>query len=216
MRYSSILFCFIGWVNILIAQDTVYLNNASFEDLPRKGGEIQVAIKGWEDCGLIKFPEESPPDILPTRDKAWRVIRPAFDGKTYLSLVVRETGTWEMVSQQLEHPLTIGNCYSFYTLLSTSEVYKSGTPLSYKLEDFTTPAILLIWGGHDECDQKTLLAQSQPVGYTDWKLNKFILRPDENYKFITIAAFFKFPHETSYNGHILIDVVSPIIQIECE
>ena len=49
------------------AQDVeiIQINNGSFEDTPRSGGEKNVDIKGWYDCGVLRFSNETAPDIHP-------------------------------------------------------------------------------------------------------------------------------------------------------
>ncbi|MEO5905099.1 MAG: hypothetical protein ABIQ11_00120, partial [Saprospiraceae bacterium] len=66
------------------AQQVITLINPSFEDMPRKGGEPPIPIKGWHDCGLSKFPGESPPDIHPVPGVAWEVSKGPYDGETFL------------------------------------------------------------------------------------------------------------------------------------
>ena len=73
------------------AQDTIRLDNFSFEDFPRHSH----VPKGWYDCG---FPDESPPDIHPQMGGGeFKVNMAPVDGKTYIGMVVRENGTWEAI-----------------------------------------------------------------------------------------------------------------------
>ena len=66
----------------LPAQEIIKLQNPSFEDMPRKGVPGMPSIKGWHDCGLSKFPSESPPDIHPVVNNAWEVALEPYDGNT--------------------------------------------------------------------------------------------------------------------------------------
>src|SRR5688572_22282653 len=102
-----VLCCAISTVlfSTVYSQDTIYLFNSSFEDMPRKGGEMSHPIKSWNDCGLSKFPGETPPDIHPLPSRAWGVNMHPFDGYTYLGLVIRYNDTYESVSQALSIPL---------------------------------------------------------------------------------------------------------------
>jgi hypothetical protein len=96
---KSITFTFVILfiTNALCSQrDTIRLTNPSFEDTPKRGGESDQQISGWYDCGMLYFPQESPPDIHP--NGFWGVNVPAHDGKTYLGMVVRDNGTYEGVS----------------------------------------------------------------------------------------------------------------------
>src|SRR5687767_15360354 len=78
-----IILALVLFVARLNAQDTIVLNNPSFEDMPRRGMENSPPIKGWHDCGIFKFPGETPPDIHPVPYKAWEVTMPAIEGETY-------------------------------------------------------------------------------------------------------------------------------------
>jgi hypothetical protein len=40
--------------------------------------------------------------------------------------------------------------------------------------------------------------------------------PDYNYDYITLGAFFEYGYTEPYNGHLLIDGLSPIIEIPCK
>lgn len=211
-----IIFCFFQ-LNVSKGQDTIFLKNLSFEDMPRKGGEPPIPIKGWEDCGLAIFPGESPPDIHPVPTKAWEVSKPPIDGNTYLGLVTRFNRTHESLSQELETPLKAGRCYAISGYVSVSLTYRSPTPRSTnKLENFIRPVRLLIGGSHEICSFEDILVFVGPVGNTEWKEFHVEFTPKENYHFITIAAFFDDPNEEPYNGHVLVDALSPIIEIECE
>lgn len=96
--------------------DTIYLTNPSFEDFPQPSHPP----RGWTDCG---WPLESPPDTHPAGN--FEVVKPAYDGATYLGMVVRDNETWESVSQRLSQPMKAGNCYSFTIMLARSELYVS-------------------------------------------------------------------------------------------
>lgn len=211
-----IIFCFFQ-PNVSNGQDTIYLNNPSFEDMPRKGGEPPVPIKGWEDCGLTIFPGESPPDIHPVPTAAWQVSKPPFEGRTYLGLVSRFNNTHESLSQELDMRLKAGSCYSISGYVSVSMTYRSPTPRSInKLENFIRPVRFLIAGGHDMCAVEDILVIVGPVENTDWQQFKIEFTPKENYRFITIGTFYDDPNEEPYNGHVLVDGLSPIIEIECK
>lgn len=193
--------------------DTVRLNNPSFEDTPKKGGDGSVGIKGWFDCGQINFPGESPPDIHP--NGYWQNNLPASDGKTYLGMVVRNNNTYESVSQRLETPLEPNKCYSFSINLARAENYWSPTRLDHNMHNYVTPAVLRIWGGKGFCNDQELLAESAPVSNFSWQIFKFEFQPKNTIRYITFEAFYKTPVLLPYNGNILVDGASEIIQIAC-
>jgi outer membrane protein OmpA-like peptidoglycan-associated protein len=210
------LLLFSFFLHVITAQEVIRLQNPSFEDVPRKGGEFSAPIKGWHDCGLAKFPGESPPDIHPVPANAWEVSKDAFDGQTYLGMVVRYNDTYESLSQALTSPIEGGVCYNFSAFLARSEQYKSGTSRSRnELENFVKPAVLQIWGGNSFCDKAELLGESPAVMNSDWKLYKFLFQPQRNYAYITIEAFYKTPILEAYNGHVLVDGLSEIVPTDC-
>jgi len=198
-------------------RDTITLKNPSFEDSPRQGSNVIVGIKGWFDCGIINFPKESPPDIHPK--DFWENTKQPDHGKTYLGMVVRDNDSYEAVSQKLTTAMEADNCYSFSVRLSRSERYISGSTLnkdSKKKYNYTTPAVLRIWGGSGYCDEKELLGESRIVNHSEWKTYSFKLSPSLNHKSIMLEAYYKVPVVIPYNGHILLDNCSQMVKIDCQ
>ena len=192
------------------AQTVIYLTNPSFEDRP--GANNPPA--GWKDCGYSQFPGETPPDTQPSG--SWSVYKPANDGSTYLGMVVRENETYESVSQQLSGTLKKGKSYSFEIDICTSEIYLSPTKSSRntgKEFNYTTPAVLRIWGGNGMCSKEVLLAESPTINNNEWKKFKFVFKPTRNVNFICLEAFYKTPVTFPYNGNILVDNASTIKEI---
>jgi outer membrane protein OmpA-like peptidoglycan-associated protein len=200
---------------IAFSQEVIKLQNPSFEDTPRRGGEFSSPIKGWQDCGLTRFPGESPPDIHPVPATAWEVSKKAYDGETYVGMVTRDNDSWESLSQALSSPILAGTCYSFSAFISKSERYRSPTRKSRDSVDFIRPAVMMIWGGDFFCDKVELLGESPPVTNTEWKQYHFLFQPQKTHKYITIEAFYKTPILESYNGHILVDDLSDIVPVDC-
>ena len=96
--FLTVLALFIT-VSLLAQDDPIELNNPSFEDFARASKEP----RGWYDCG---FPGETPPDVQPSG--GFEVFKPAYEGRTYLGMVVRDNDTWESVAQRLSRPLQGG------------------------------------------------------------------------------------------------------------
>ncbi|MFZ1677453.1 MAG: hypothetical protein WAT91_09275 [Saprospiraceae bacterium] len=216
----QICICLLGLLchnSFLFGQITISLDNPSFEEIPRAGTAYTPSIMGWHDCGFAQFPDETPPDIHPVPAHAWEVSMQPYDGHTYLGLVVRYNGTYESVSQELNHILTKEKCYSFSAFLARSDTYVSGTRRSKSnLENFISPAVLRIWGGNKSCDRLELLGQSDPIDHANWKEYDFVLRPREDYTYITIEAYYADPDKPANNGHIMVDNLSEIHEIECK
>lgn len=197
-------------------QETIYLKNPSFEDVPRRGGQGFIQhIDGWFDCGRSQFKDESPPDIHPTSDGAWKVQKYAMDGDTYLGMVVRDNDSWEALSQKLSSPLLAGTCYSFSILLSRSQLYVSHSQRTKEEANYDRPTVLRIHGANTFCGRTRLLAKSDAVTNDEWRQFNFKFTPKDNYAFIVIEAFYQTPVLNPYNGHILIDGASDIVPIPC-
>ena len=191
--------------------DPIFLVNPSFEDVPRQG----KAPRGWQDCG---FPAESPPDVQPNDNVGFaffKVTREAYDGGTYLGMVVRDNDTWERVSQRLSTPLEPGKCYEFSLHLCRSELYVSPSRTTMEETNYTTPARLRIWGGSGYCNQKELLAETSQIINTRWLQYDFRFEPTEQHTYIVLEAFYNTPTLFPYNGNVLIDNASAIVPVPC-
>lgn len=217
----SRLFILICFLTIIIVnaktQDTILLINPSFEDVPRLGGDPNnsMDINGWHDCGHQMISSNSPPDIHPTNPPAWGVTMFPYDHDTYLGLVVRYDGTYESLSQKLIQSIKAGKCYSMSVYLAKSSIYFSPTPRS-EGERFTNPVSFRVWGGDDFCDKKELLMESGPVVNSEWEKYDFSFLAKRDYSSITIEAYFMSHIAEKYNGHVLVDHISSIMETKCK
>ncbi len=212
MRLLFVLFSFVSLLN---GQDTIFLRNPSFEDVPHKGGEL-VGIREWFDCGRIFFPGETPPDIHSGDSTFWSNKTQPNHGLTYLGMVVRDNESWEYLSQRLQGKLLAGKCYDFSIHLMQSANYKSPTRSNNLVEsDFLKPVVLRIWGGTSYCNQRILLAETETISNEEWKQYSFEFTPNLDVNYITLEAFYKTPTLFPYNGHILVDNASHIVQKQC-
>jgi outer membrane protein OmpA-like peptidoglycan-associated protein len=191
----------------LVAQQTIKLDNPSFEDFPQPAH----TPANWYDCG---FASETPPDVQP--NPQFQVSKPAKDGKTYLGMVVRDNNTWEAVGQRLKIPLQKGQCYQFSLQLAKSELYVSKSKVTNKDVNYVTPAIVRIWGGNTYCSKDENLADSEPIENGQWKTYTFRLKPKSDYNYIMIEAFYKMPTLFPYNGNILVDNASDLVPTPCD
>lgn len=216
MKFSTTIFLLFT-VLLVNSQETIYLENPSFEDVPRRGGEeFFRGIEGWFDCGLIQFKGESPPDIHPTPNSVWEVDKYAMDGDTYLGMVVRDNESYEALSQKLSSPILEGICYSFSILLSRSPKYISLSRQTEEQTNYNTPAVLRIWGANKFCGRYRLLATSDPVDNDQWRQFNFKFTPKDNFSYIVLEAFYKTPALNLYSGHILVDGASEITPVSCD
>jgi hypothetical protein len=216
MRACSIICSIIFFAIITHAQtwDTIKLVNPSFEDLP----QCCKPPKGWINCG---FERETPPDVQPALDLQnnpfFNVTKKAFAGNTYLAMVVRENETYERVLQKLTIPLQAGKCYSFSIMLCRSDTYLSASNKNSPtdLKQFTSPVVLRIWGGGADCNQKQILAQSSLIENTYWERYDFQFEPESELSYFLLEAFYKTPSLFPYNGNVLLDDASDILEIDC-
>ena len=217
MREIVILFLVFPGFSALLAQydDIIELKNPSFEGLPHKGGDLtsNFGIRGWYDCGELQFPSESPADLHPI--DAWEVNVNPSEGRTYLGMVVRDNDSWESVSQRIENPIQEGKCYEFSVDLARSPYYVSRSRVTDKVENYTEPTVLRIWGGTGVCGRQELIGESQVVDNNDWESFQFEIEPGRNLNYITLEAFYEVPVLIPYNGHLLVDNASVFKQVPC-
>lgn len=215
MRFSHSLLLFLLLVSGSLAaqNDVITLNNPSFEDIPRQGKEP----RGWYDCG---WSTESAPDVQPglanSGDGFFKVQRPAKDGDTYVGLVVRDNDTWERIGQRLTTSLKAGQCYEFSIFMARSEVYESQSKVTGQLANYATPVKLRIWAGNAYCDRAELLAESSLVVNTRWLKFNFRFEPKQTHNFIMFEAYYRTPTLFPYNGNLLLDGSSDIVQVPCD
>ena len=184
----------------------IKFSNPSFEDYPK----ISSAPLNWYDCGL---PRESPPDVQP--DPTFGVTKEAYDGGTYLGMVVRDNDTWESVSQRISEPLQEGACYQFEIYLARSLTYMSVSRSSHKEANYATPVKLKIWGGFGHCDKAQLLGQTNLITHTDWQAYLIQFRAQKAYQYIIFEAYYDEPTIFPYNGNLLLDYLSEIERVNC-
>ncbi|MFT4568183.1 MAG: outer membrane protein OmpA-like peptidoglycan-associated protein, partial [Saprospiraceae bacterium] len=177
-------------------------------------GGPESQIKGWYDCGQLQFPTETPPDIHPIN--AWRVTKRPSEGNTYLGMVIRDNDSWEAVTQRLPIPMQEGKCYAFNVDLSRSNFYISGSKITRSMENYTNPAVLRIHGGTGVCGRQEQLGESTTVTNDEWRTYEFKFEPSRTVNYLTLEAFYKTPTLIPYNGHILVDNASLIVEIPCD
>ena len=203
----TLSFFFLFFLFQINAQDEIFLENPSFEDSPR----LSKTPSSWFDCG---FPGESQVDIHPVPASEFQVDKTAIDGDSYLGMVVRENETWESIGQRLSQPLRGGKTYRFSIYLARSAVYMSALHYSSNNKiNFATPIKLRIWGGDGYCKKRELLAESPLVINTRWLEFDFKLNPSDDLSYITLEAFYATPSPFPYNGNILLDGASSIIEL---
>lgn len=206
MKKWSIFVIGVSLISSLSAQPTlIQWSNPSFEDVPGPGRPPL----GWYFCGP---PEETPPDVQPV--EVMEVTTKAKHGKTYAGLVVRDNQTQETLGQALIRPLKAGQCYLLRFYACRSDVFSSYSRLTELPTDYSNPVKLQLWAGNKHCRRKVLLAETEAIQTTSWQIYDLRLRPTSDVNQLFFSATY---HENFdfYNGHVLIDHLSPIIAIDC-
>ncbi|PHN01802.1 hypothetical protein CRP01_35560 [Flavilitoribacter nigricans DSM 23189 = NBRC 102662] len=190
----------------LAAQSTVIQwSNPSFEDIPGPGRPPL----GWYFCGP---PEETPPDVQPVA--LMNVTQRAIHGKTYAGLVVRDNNTQETLGQSLEQPLQKDSCYLLRFYACRSKSFASYSRLTGEPMDFSEPVKLQIWAGDQHCQRKLLLVETQAIRDTNWREYEVRLQPSYDCSQLFFSATY-YNTGKAYNGHLLIDHLSPIVPASC-
>ena len=178
-------------VQVLVAQDTIWLKNPSFEHYKKHGG--------------VCYPEDwhgacagTTADVLPGQ---WQVTQPAAHGKTYLGLITREDGSFEAVSQRLPVPLLPDCCYHFKLSLAHCETYAR----------HNLPIRLRVWGGNSNARDQ-LLWESDLITHKDWKEYDVRFLTRRPVRYLIFEAYYAPGVFVKYRGNVLIDHVGPIIR----
>ncbi len=185
----------------------IKLDNPSFEGVP----QATFSPRGWYDCG---FAGETPPDIQAGDGSIFSVVLRPKEGNTFLGMVVRDNFTNERVGQKLNSSLYADSVYTFSIWIAKSSSYLSPSKSSPgQLVNYTTPAVLRIWGGDNYCEKLQCLAESEPVTNTSWQRYDFFMRPNQDVSYITLEAYYTALTKTPYCGNILLDAASDIVKV---
>lgn len=209
----------ISWTPVNSQSKVIKLKNPSFEGFDAAGQNGFFGLQDWSDCAPNFFPDETAPDIHSSTSVHFDVKHNTFDGNTYVGMVTREIReTYEMISQQLESPLKANRCYKFSIFLAKSDVYLSNIEASgsdKSKKNFNKSVKLRIWGSTSSCSKTQLLSESVLVDHNDWRQYNFKFKPTRDYPYIMLEAFYRTPVLVPYNGNILLDKASDIIEIPC-
>ena len=183
--------------------DTIFINNPSFEH------NADYYTYGWTDCGFFG---ETPFDPQPG---AFECTKKPADGDGYVGMVVRDCETYEAIRQRLTKQLRRGKCYAFSLKLAQSSTYLSASKTTLQKANYDTPARIRIWGGQSGCQRSELLDETNIINNKEWKTYYFKFKPIRNYQYLIIEAFYKTPTLYPYNGNVLVDDASNILEIPC-
>ena len=203
-----------------LSQDTIYLQNPSFEAYHYNGFYQRLDI--WRD--LVVVPN-SPPTIHGSEGIMYKVTHEASDKKHFVGMVTRYDSTWEGITQLLDAPLKKDFTYSFEIDLCTSLEMKSATrrttdeaniskSSSIALEDFHHGAIIRLQGSHSRNGANEVLYKSIRIEHEDWRRYSFEFTPQGDYDIFIIEVFYDMERAglQFLNANILLDNCGPIIQ----
>ena len=215
--FLILIFIYVNVLTISAQGQVIKLLNPSFESISAVGGAKPFFMPYWHDCAPVYFYKETPPDVHSFNTDFFGVSHLPQEGNTYIGMVTRaKRETWEMIAQELQEPMYAGKCYEFSIHLAKSDIYFSGTgPDDNTKSNFNSPVKLRIWGSNSLCEKTQLLAESGMVTHTEWQKYTFKFKPKRNYRYIMLEAFYKTPVLVPYNGNILLDNASDIVEIPC-
>ena len=205
MNSHKLRIAFIQWTLMILfplffsnfckAQDTIRILNKSFESIEKKYGLPELwfscTFKGESDPRVISELDEDVPDPYP------------INGLNYVKFETRKNDTWDRYSQKLTKKLVIGKKYSMKIFLANPA--KAGEDQS--------PIVLRLWGNFQYCVRQELLAETPPIDHSDWREYEFIFTPIKDHGYIMIEGFYDTPVNAPYDGSIIIDMCSDIIEV---
>ena len=200
MRHCRPLIFCILLINHSISQDTIRLVNHSFE----LTGHPTPVLAGWKTMGVE-------PDVQPGVSGC---VLPARDGAHYIGLnAVGEES--KGIGQELNGVLKKDSTYVVSMYLAHSDIYHAArqTKRSVKIVNCDKPASLGVIGLNRAEGLAELMAVTTPVTDQVWKKHLIYFRPANNgYNEI---GFVVLPDgvQRDWNGNLLLDKVSAIIQI---
>ena len=206
MRIWNLVVLAVAGAALLSAQEErLHLQNPSFE-LDQRACCVVPAF--WYDLGEEL---ETPPDIQPG---AYDVELKAWHGEKYVSLVVRDNGTREGIGQTLQGgALRQGERYVFSLLLARSSIFNSLSRVRQMPVSFVRAAAVRISAYDPETQMRETLIETPIVAHTDWRQYDLEISPRErDYTDIWIEAIHEPEAKEYYNGHVLVDNISPIVR----
>ena len=218
MRFSIIIFSLFLAIN-LSSQDAFEIRNPSFEGKQARGtvlrSEFESNIQSWYDT-QIQDKKQSAPDIhAHAEPHIWEVTAAPSDGNTFLGMVARNDGSYEMIAQELTVPVSQMKCYSFSIDLMKSQTLKSGLNHVVETKNFTSDLKLLILGGNDGFVPDEVLHTSESVGHHDWKTYHISFRPTQQYKNLFLQVRCADSSFDDCLGNLLLDNIKDVLSADC-
>ncbi len=194
--------------------DSIVLNNKSFEQVTKwPSGNTSNTLKPsyWFDCGLVDFPKESPITVhVKGSEDQFNVQHVSVHGDVFISMVTRETESFERISQRLNYELEEDTLYMMKFYIANSFTLES--PIENYLETtkvFDNAVRLVLWGGYVICEYDDELFVSNDLLDEEWHELQAIFKPQMDCEGITIEVYYSSDGRYT-NGNLLIDSLSNI------
>lgn len=210
------LLCLLVFISVQLfgQSDTLFFSNPSFEygAAIKKGNRKYSFVETISYCGFVNHPtpytnnENREPFLYPA------------DGENYLVLTVSDENIWQTFSQSTSSIFEKGKCYSFTAALASTKSLRQWNSItnSYALQKDPEPILLRVYLGKRRCDMGQLIGFTHLLSNQQWQDFQFNFEPDDFYSTVTFEVYYQAATINYYNGNILIDHLSPIVQIDCE
>ena len=214
-----LVFALVSCVMAIGQMDTIYIKNGGLEGFPKVGEPPSLSwipCNGGNQDGETKRSPDTH-DGLGTKELYWVVTQP-YEGDTYVGMVVRDDESWESISQHLKvNHLKANSCYEMSIHLSRSNIYSSMSRREEELPaQYNRACVLAIYGGIGSCTREERLWVSSIIHHQDWREYKVRFTPTKRMTYINIGAYYKTPTPVPYNGNVLIDNISHIVEVDCD
>lgn len=194
--------------------DSIIIQDPSFEIDSFKASQ-------WIDLGFKRF---TPPDLHSPDETLRRVTTKAKDGDKFISMVTRKNETYEQIGQFLSKPLKADTKYVLKISSSHFPKFKA-IATNGKMMPFERPILIRIkvydFDKNEVLTQKILrgegwscFSDGELIKNEEWEEQEYILEPKFDSNLIVIQCWWETPIIFPYNGHLLIDYVSNIYEIE--
>lgn len=209
MHYRQIaLGLLTGFAASFLGAQPLFLRNPSLEDPRPRPAKLP---SGWFTCAPVSY---SLPDLHPAG--VFQVKTKPYHGRSYAGMVVRPDGSGERICQELVQPLDSGACYLFALYAALSPHYLSFDARTGQPLDYNRPVRIRVLGGTTRCGDETVLGISPSVVSAEWTRVEFLLQPGASCDFFCLEATFLHPDSLPYGGHVLVDALSPLLEVSCD
>lgn len=216
----------------VISQDSLFMNDPGLES-----GIFELASYKWKELEKYgiegqaykydkKTGQKIPFELLRGIhvSKPWQVpgkgpfkhltVQPV-EGKSCAGFYTTKIGEITAITKELSAGLDYHSCYTFNLYLSWDESFGRG--LEGKIESFDSsenPCVLRIWAGDASNKRIQLLGVGPIVYHQEWKNYAFNFQAEGNYTHITLEAYYA--GKSFFDGHFLLDQLSPVVRMGCE